>query len=80
MSDERPTGRTLPSLSLEGRRALVTGSGTGLGKMIALGLAQAGAGVVLVGRRRAKLDETAGLIRELGGEATPVTADITSET
>jgi len=69
----------LPALSLEGRRALVTGSGTGLGKMIALGLAQAGAHVVVVGRRRAKLDETVERIRGLGGDATVVTADITNE-
>jgi NAD(P)-dependent dehydrogenase (short-subunit alcohol dehydrogenase family) len=72
--------RSLPMLSLAGRRALVTGSGTGLGKMIALGLAQGGAdAVVLVGRRREKLEETAALIRETGAEPVVVTADITSE-
>ena len=75
----RRGGRALPMLSLEGRRALVTGSGTGLGRMIALGLAQGGADLVLCGRRREKLEETAGLIREVGAEVTVVAADITSE-
>jgi NAD(P)-dependent dehydrogenase (short-subunit alcohol dehydrogenase family) len=80
MTEQRTAARrTLPALSLEGRRALVTGSGTGLGKMIALGFAQAGAGVILTGRRRSKLDETADLIRDVGADVTVVTADITSE-
>ena len=73
------TGAGLPMLSLVGRRALVTGSGTGLGRMIALGFAQAGADLVLVARRREKLDATAEEIRALGAEATVIPTDITSE-
>ena len=38
---------------LTGKKALVTGAGTGLGKAMAAGLAEAGASVVLVGRRAA---------------------------
>jgi 2-deoxy-D-gluconate 3-dehydrogenase len=72
-------GGGLPALSLVGRRALVTGSGTGLGRMIALGLAEAGADLVLVARRVEKLEETAALVRERGVAADVVTADITDE-
>ena len=47
---------------LAGRSALVTGAGNGLGRAIALGLARAGARVVLVGRTQSKLTETAALL------------------
>lgn len=49
---------------LAGRSALVTGAGNGLGRAIALGLARAGARVVLVGRTESKLVETAALMPE----------------
>jgi NAD(P)-dependent dehydrogenase (short-subunit alcohol dehydrogenase family) len=47
---------------LSGRTALVTGAGNGLGRAIAIALAGAGARVILAGRTRATLEETAGLI------------------
>jgi NAD(P)-dependent dehydrogenase (short-subunit alcohol dehydrogenase family) len=47
---------------LAGRTALVTGAGNGLGRAIAIALAGAGARVILAGRTRATLEETAGLI------------------
>lgn len=50
--------------SLEGHRALVTGSNTGLGQAIAVGLAQAGAEVVCAARRMP--DETLALIKTAG--------------
>lgn len=57
----------LPALfSLEGRVALVTGGNSGLGKAIALALAEAGANVVLLARDRARLEETARDIEALG--------------
>jgi NAD(P)-dependent dehydrogenase (short-subunit alcohol dehydrogenase family) len=49
---------------LAGRSALVTGAGNGLGRAIALGLARAGARVILVGRTEATLVETAELMAE----------------
>jgi NAD(P)-dependent dehydrogenase (short-subunit alcohol dehydrogenase family) len=47
---------------LSGRTALVTGAGNGLGRAIAIALAGAGARVILAGRTRATLDETADLL------------------
>jgi NAD(P)-dependent dehydrogenase (short-subunit alcohol dehydrogenase family) len=45
-----------------GRTALVTGAGNGLGRAIAVGLAAAGARLILVGRTRATLEQTAALL------------------
>lgn len=62
--------------SLQGKHALVTGGGTGLGRAFALQLAAAQATVTLAGRRRAPLEETASLIRESGGRAHCITLDV----
>jgi NAD(P)-dependent dehydrogenase (short-subunit alcohol dehydrogenase family) len=70
----------LKSLSLEGKRALVTGSGTGIGRQIALGFAEAGAELVLVGRRLGPLEETSELIKKISSSpVTTIDADITSD-
>ncbi|PWJ18229.1 SDR family NAD(P)-dependent oxidoreductase [Jannaschia seohaensis] len=58
--------------NLEGRHALVTGGGTGIGRAIAEALRDAGAAVTVTGRRREKLAEVAG--------CTPVVMDVASET
>jgi len=69
-----------PVLSLEGRNALVTGGGTGLGKAIAIGLAAAGANVTICGPDAAVLDEAVAALGELGlDHVKGVTADITDE-
>jgi NADP-dependent 3-hydroxy acid dehydrogenase YdfG len=47
-----------------GQVAVVTGAGSGVGRAIALALADSGASVALVGRTAAKLDEVAGVIRQ----------------
>lgn len=71
------TGEFVQSLfGLEGRRALVTGGGTGIGRALAIGLAQAGAQVAVVGRREGVLNDVAEEIAALGGVALPMSLDI----
>ncbi|WP_345780135.1 2-dehydro-3-deoxy-D-gluconate 5-dehydrogenase KduD [Ornithinimicrobium faecis] len=60
---------------MNGRRALVTGAGRGLGSAIALGLASAGADLVLMGRPGSQ-DGTASRVAELGGHAEVVDLDV----
>jgi NAD(P)-dependent dehydrogenase (short-subunit alcohol dehydrogenase family) len=57
---------------LAGRTALVTGAGSGLGRAIALGLAGAGARVLLTGRRAAPLEAVAAEIESRYGTPAPV--------
>ena len=64
-------------LSLDGKRALVFGGTSGLGKSIALGFAEAGADVVPVSRRAEEVQKTAGEIRALGRRTIEFTADVT---
>jgi NAD(P)-dependent dehydrogenase (short-subunit alcohol dehydrogenase family) len=61
---------------LDGRVALVTGGGSGIGRAIARRVARDGAAVVVVGRRRERLEETAGLIAAEGGTARVLVADV----
>jgi NAD(P)-dependent dehydrogenase (short-subunit alcohol dehydrogenase family) len=61
---------------LEGRVALVTGAGRGIGREIAIGLANAGARVALVSRTRAELEEVAETIVSRGGQAAVIPADL----
>ncbi len=64
-------------LGIKGRRAIVCASSRGLGKGCAMALAQAGASVVINGRDRAVLEQTADEIRRTtGASVTPVVADI----
>jgi len=62
--------------SLEGRTAMVTGASRGLGKAIALGLAEAGASLIVAARDEAKLEQTAEEIRARGGKARPIAFDL----
>ncbi len=65
------------NFSLEGRVAIVTGGGTGIGHGIVLGLAQAGADIVVAGRRLEPLEQTCEEVRRLGRRALAVQADVT---
>ena len=66
------------NISLEGRVAIVTGGGSGLGRGYACGLAEAGAAVAVTGRRRELLDACAAEIQSNGGEALAVPCDVRS--
>jgi NAD(P)-dependent dehydrogenase (short-subunit alcohol dehydrogenase family) len=61
---------------LDGKRALVTGASRGLGRVMALALADAGADIVITGRTSVTLEETAGEIRSRGREARTLRADM----
>jgi NAD(P)-dependent dehydrogenase (short-subunit alcohol dehydrogenase family) len=62
-----------------GRRALVTGAGSGIGRSVALRLAAEGASVALNGRRTGPLEETAAAIEDAGGRAVIAAGDLTVE-
>lgn len=62
-----------------GKLALITGASRGLGRAMAVALAEAGAKVVLVARDRAKLEETRQEIERLGARVWTFQADVTSE-
>ena len=65
--------------SIEGERALVTGAGSGIGRVVACRLAGLGCHVTLVGRNASRIEETLGQIAAAGGEATVAPCDLTSE-
>ena len=64
---------------LKGKVALVTGVGRGIGKAVALSLAQSGCRVILAARTREQLEEVHREIRDRGGEALVVAADLTRD-
>jgi NAD(P)-dependent dehydrogenase (short-subunit alcohol dehydrogenase family) len=68
-----PTGR------LAGKRALVTGAGSGIGEATALLFAREGARVGLLGRSASKLERVDAQIRAAGGEALVLQADVQQE-
>ena len=69
-----------PGLSLEGRAAVVMGGSSGIGELIAVGLAQAGADVAASSRRESEVERTADAIEGFGRRALRKTADMTRRT
>ncbi len=65
--------------SFNGRVSIVTGAGRGIGKAIALRLAQSGSKVVLAARSEAQLEAVAGEIKGQQGEALVVPTDLTRD-
>jgi meso-butanediol dehydrogenase/(S,S)-butanediol dehydrogenase/diacetyl reductase len=63
-------------MSLEGKIALVTGAGRGIGKAAAIALAQAGADVAIADIDAASAEETRGAIEEMGRRSLAVPADL----
>ena len=66
-------------MRLDGRVALVTGAGSGIGKASALKLAAAGAKIGALSRTAEEIDETVAEIRRAGGEAVGLVADISDD-
>src|SRR5262249_821056 len=65
---------------VEGRVAIVTGSGRGIGQAMAVALAKAGAAVGLTACSKREIEETAATIESSGGRAVAVPADVTKVT
>ena len=63
---------------LDGKNALITGAGRGIGKALAIALSEAGAAVSVVGRDQAGSESTAQMIEAAGGRAISVMADVTT--
>ena len=69
----------LDRLRLDGRVALVTGASRGLGRAMAVALAEAGADVALVARSQDGLEDTAAAVAALGRRALALPADVAVE-
>lgn len=68
----------LDKFSLKGKKAFVTGGSRGIGKAVAVGLAEAGADIAIVARGLEQAEETAHQIEKLGVKAIAVKTDVTS--
>ena len=66
----------LNDFNLEGKTALVTGASRGIGKEIALVLAEAGADVAIAARRLDRIEQTADELRAFGRRAVPIQTDV----
>ena len=67
-------------MRLEGKTAVITGGGSGIGRASAVRFAAEGAKVAIAGRNPERLEETAGIIRENGGECLCCATDVRDET
>ncbi len=64
-------------MDLRNRRGIITGAGSGIGRALAVEFGSRGAQLLLVGRRREALEETAELVTAAGGGATVLAIDVT---
>ena len=70
-------GTLLDQFRMDGRVAVVTGSGRGIGRGIALGLAEAGADIVVTARRQHEIDAVVGEVESRGRRAIGIAGDVT---
>jgi len=75
-----PAGSVLDAFRLDGRVAIVTGSGRGIGAETARVFAEVGAKVVCVARTSEQIEATVGAIEAAGGEGLAVACDLTDST
>lgn len=71
------TSLRTPTFRLDGKTALITGAGRGLGYAAATALAEAGAECLLMSRTETDLHKLVGEIEELGAKAQPIVCDVT---
>ena len=69
----------LDGFRVDGQVAVVTGAGKGIGRAIAIGLAQAGADVAVASRTQSDLDAVADEIRAIGRKAVAIATDATDK-
>jgi len=62
--------------SLKGKAALITGSSSGIGRALAVGMAQAGAAVGVHGRDVDRINETCAMVEDVGSRAVPLAANL----
>jgi len=67
------------TMNLAGKTAIVSGGGSGIGRGVAMALANQGVRLVVCGRRMSKIQATADVILSKGGQAIPIQADVTSQ-
>ncbi len=67
----------LPSFHLKEKVAIVTGGGRGIGRTLAVALAEAGADVIVVSRTQEDIDKTVELVEETGRKGFGISADLT---
>lgn len=67
----------MPKREIEGKRIIVTGASSGIGRALALQLADCGAQVAILARRPERLEAVARQIKDAGGEAVAIPGDIT---
>jgi NAD(P)-dependent dehydrogenase (short-subunit alcohol dehydrogenase family) len=69
----------LEDFTVEDKVAVVTGSGRGIGRAIALTLAEAGANVAVIARTAEQIEETAHQVSKMGRKALPIPLDVSKE-
>ena len=73
-------GMILDLFKLDGKVAVITGASRGIGRAVAMALAEAGARVVCTSRKQAEVEKTVAEIRDAGGDGVAIECDVLDET